>query len=133
MEGEGEPGNFAPRDSARLDWNSPDSLRLLCQEARESGLLDGVELARPAAEGLDDRFLLTVRVADGVVLASVKFRWCDVRPPCGMASSETAGYVLERIRVIVQQTSAGFAEYTWLRVASELRQVRRLLEQSPRT
>lgn len=124
------PGEFDPSDVSHFDWRAPTTLGLLCSAARRAGLLEDVELMSLAAEGRGDDFMLTVRVTDEVVLASARFKWHEVRPPRGLTSTDAAHYVLQHIDRIAQRTRAGLDEYAWLRVATELRQVRRIIEQA---
>jgi hypothetical protein len=107
-----------------------DSLRLLCRVAEGAGFLAGVQVL-PLATGQD--FLLTVVVAEDLVLASPQFTWSDLEPPDGMAGAEAARHVLGCLEGIARRTRAGLNAYTWLRVASELEQVRAILAQDPRT
>ncbi len=89
--------------------------------------MDGVEIVRLATDEGEADFLLTVGVTEEVVLASVKFKWREVMPPSEMGGEEAARHVLGRIDRFACRTRIGFDEYTWLRVASELQEVRRLL------
>jgi hypothetical protein len=112
---------------ADFDWHKPDSLRLICLVARGFGLLGDVDVMCPVVDDEHQDFMLTVGITDQLTLASAKFKWNEVGPPSGMVGVEAARYVLDRIDGIAQRTRAGLAEYTWLRVASELQQVRRIL------
>jgi hypothetical protein len=126
-----KPGEFELPDASHFDWHAPETLGLLCCAARKSGLLEDVELTSLVTEGEGENFMLTVRITDEVVLASMKFKWQEVKPPCGLTSAAAARYVLQRIDRIARKTKAGLVEYAWLRVASELAHVRRILKQAP--
>lgn len=71
--------------------------------------------------------LLTVRVAEGVALASAPVVWCDIGPSHGVKGAVAVLDVLRRLEEIVQQVRDSFVEYTWLRVASELSDIRQIL------
>lgn len=122
-----DPSGFDLARLIRLDWSGPGSLRALSSARKGSELLGGVEILRLMADEGEEEFLLTVAVTDELVLASPKFRWRDVSPPQGMVGDAAAHHVLGRIDGIAREIRALFAEYTWLRVASELREVHRLL------
>jgi hypothetical protein len=71
--------------------------------------------------------LLTVRVAEGVALASAPVAWREIAPPSGLEGAAAVLDVVRRLDDVVQQVRDGFVEYTWLRVASELSEIRKIL------
>jgi hypothetical protein len=98
--------------------------------AREHALLQHVEVLTVATDEDRRDYLLTVRVTENLVLASERFTWEEVRPPAGITGESAARHVLDCVERIVQRTERGLAEYAWLSVASELRQVRRILQEA---
>lgn len=124
-----KPGEFELPDNSPLDWHAPETLKQLCSSAKKSGFLEDVELMSVMTDSGHEEFLLTVRVANGVVLASTTFNWQQVRPPSGLTGTDAASCVLQYLDRTAQRTRAGLDEYAWLRIAGELRQVRGILEQ----
>jgi len=98
--------------------------------AREHALLEHVEVLAVATGEERRGFLLTVRVTENLSLASERFTWEEVRPPAGIIGASAARYVLDCVEQIVQKTERGLVEYAWLSVASELREVRRILQEA---
>ncbi|MFF4753117.1 hypothetical protein ACWD5R_08905 [Streptomyces sp. NPDC002514] len=127
MEGEYGGEGIGSSSGLNLGWRDPESLGLLCRVAREAGFLGDVEVLPLATDPTCREFLLTVDVADGIVLASAKLRWSELEPPAGVTGIEAVQHVLGRIDEIARRTEAGLNGYTWLRVASELEQVRALI------
>ncbi|GHI07406.1 hypothetical protein AQI88_20540 [Streptomyces cellostaticus] len=123
-------GHSDPANVFNIGWRDPDSLRVLCRVAGEAGFLDGVEVLSLATSPTERELLLTVAVTEDLVLASTRFTWSEVEPPDGMAGIEAAHHVLGRLAEIARRARAGLSAYTWLRVASELQQVRVLLQQA---
>ncbi len=91
------------------------------------GLLPDVSVHPLLVDGGRGEILLTVRVAEGVALASAPVAWCEVAPPGGAEGAAVVLHVLRRLDEIVQQVREGFVEYTWVRVASELSDIRQIL------
>lgn len=91
------------------------------------GLLPDVGMHPLLVDEGRGEILLTVRIAEGVVLASAPVAWCEIAPPRGAEEAVAVLDVLRRLDEIVQQVREGFVEYTWLRVASELSDIRKIL------
>lgn len=123
-------GGLEWADSFSIDWHDPEALRTLCRVAEEVGLLGGVQVLALATSHSEREFLLTVVVANDVVLASEKFTWDELRPPGGTTGVDAARHILGRLEEIARHTRSGLRAYTWLRVVSELAQVRAILEQA---
>jgi hypothetical protein len=83
-----------------------------------------------ATDSARREFLLTVSVAEDLVLASPRFPWRDVEPPLGMEGLEAARHVLDRIQDIARRTEVGLCAYGWPRVAAELERVRTILDRA---
>ncbi|MDX3383598.1 hypothetical protein PV682_19325 [Streptomyces niveiscabiei] len=130
MKRNNDSGSFGTASDFNIGWRDPDSLRVLCQVAGEKGILSGVEVLPLATGILKREFLVTVTVEEGLVLASARFTWDEVKPPDDLRGIEAARYVLDRVDGIARRTTTELKAYTWLRVASELEQVRMLLERS---
>ncbi|MGW1490733.1 hypothetical protein [Streptomyces sp. NPDC002402] len=95
------------------------------------GLLPDVDVHPIIGDEGRGEVLLTVRIAEAVALASAPVAWCEIAPRRGAEGASAALDVLRRLDEIVQQVRGGFVEYAWLRVASELSEIRKILAGSP--
>ncbi|MFF5442765.1 hypothetical protein [Streptomyces achromogenes] len=130
MESEDGAQGFASKLKCDADWHNPASLSLLCRIAGEAGILKGVDVVPVAANSIRREFLLTISVAEDLVLASPRFPWRDVEPPLDMEGFQAARHVLDRIQDIARRTEVGLYAYGWPRVAAELERVRVILDQA---
>ncbi|MBC2904973.1 hypothetical protein [Streptomyces cupreus] len=98
-----------PAGAFNIGWRDPDSLRVLCEVAEEIGLLDGVEVVPLAIDPTRSGFLLTVVVAEDMVLASPRFAWSELEPPEGVTGIGAAHHVLGCLAEIARRTRVGLA------------------------
>jgi hypothetical protein len=116
--------------AAGIDLTELDGFESVMLAVDRLGLLPDVGVHPLLVDEGRGEILLTVRVAEGVVLASAPVARCEIAPPRGVEGAAAVLHVLRRLDEMVQQVRDGFVEYTWLRVVSELSGIRKILEGS---
>lgn len=112
-------------DDAR--WSDSLNLEFLLQAAQRSGFLTDLEIHQLIGSGRrDDRFLVTLDVAPGVVLCSHVIRWDDVRSPDSPTGGDSIKHVLARLDEIARALGEAFNAEALLRDGPEREREREL-------
>lgn len=116
--------------SAAFEGPRPPIPRLLMEMGRRHGPFAEVELRQVATRnGHEGEFLVLVRIVDGITVCSEPMRWSDVGPAVQLAEAETVEHILRRLEEIVDGLKSEFYSYAWIRVAAELAEVRRIIDE----